>query len=53
MPTTGESVRLARLFSEGKNAVIVAVDHGLYFGPLPGMINLPGVINKYPVRMPS
>jgi DhnA family fructose-bisphosphate aldolase class Ia len=46
MPTTGESVRLARLFSEGKNAVVVAVDHGLYFGPLPGMIDLPSVIDR-------
>jgi DhnA family fructose-bisphosphate aldolase class Ia len=46
MATTGESVRLARLFSEGKNVVVVAVDHGLYFGPLPGMINLPSVIGK-------
>lgn len=46
MPSTGESVRLARLFSEGKNAVIVAVDHGLYFGPLAGMIDLPSVIDK-------
>jgi DhnA family fructose-bisphosphate aldolase class Ia len=46
MPTTGESIRLARLFSGGKNAVIVAVDHGLYFGPLPGMINLPSVIDQ-------
>ena len=39
MPTTGESVRLARLFSEGQNAVVVAIDHGLYMGPLPGLIN--------------
>jgi DhnA family fructose-bisphosphate aldolase class Ia len=46
MPTTGETIRLARLFSEGKNALIVAVDHGLYFGPLPGMINLPSIIQK-------
>jgi DhnA family fructose-bisphosphate aldolase class Ia len=46
MPTTGESVRLARLFSEGKNAVVVAVDHGLYFGPLAGMIDLPSVIDR-------
>ena len=46
MPVTGESVRLSRLFSEGKNAVVVAVDHGLYFGPLPGMIDLPSVIHK-------
>jgi DhnA family fructose-bisphosphate aldolase class Ia len=46
MPTTGEAVRLSRLFSEGKNAVVVAVDHGLYFGPLPGLINLSTVIDK-------
>lgn len=46
MPVTGESVRLSRLFSGGKNAVVVAVDHGLYFGPLPGMIDLPSVIQK-------
>lgn len=44
MPTTGEKVRLSRLFSGGQNAVVVAVDHGLYFGPLPGMINLPEVV---------
>ncbi len=46
MPETGEKIRLARLFSEGKNAVIVAVDHGLYFGPLPGMTDLPAVIDQ-------
>ena len=46
MPVTGESIRLARLFSEGKNAVVVAVDHGLYFGPLPGMIDLPSVMDR-------
>ena len=46
MPVTGETIRLSRLFSEGKNAVVVAVDHGLYFGPLPGMIKLPEVINR-------
>jgi DhnA family fructose-bisphosphate aldolase class Ia len=46
MPVTGESIRFSRLFSEGKNAVIVAVDHGLYFGPLAGMIDLPSVIDK-------
>lgn len=46
MSTTGEGVRMARLFSEGKNAVVVAVDHGLYFGPLAGMIDLPAVIDR-------
>ncbi len=46
MPVSGESIRLARLFSEGRNAVVVAVDHGLYFGPLAGMIDLPSVIDR-------
>lgn len=46
MPVTGESIRFSRLFSEGKNAVIIAVDHGLYFGPLPGMTDLSSVIDK-------
>jgi DhnA family fructose-bisphosphate aldolase class Ia len=44
MPTTGEKIRFNRLFSGGQNAVVVAVDHGLYFGPLPGMISLPQVV---------
>jgi len=44
MPTTGETVRLSRLFSEGQNAVIVAIDHGLYFGPLPGLIKISEVV---------
>ena len=39
----GEEIRLSRLFGQG-NAVVVAVDHGLYNGPLPGLIDLPRVI---------
>jgi DhnA family fructose-bisphosphate aldolase class Ia len=46
MNTVGEEIRLGRLFSGSSNAVIVAVDHGLYFGPLPGLIDLPKVIQK-------
>jgi len=46
MATTGESIRLERLFAGSENIVIVAVDHGLYFGPLPGMINLPEAIHS-------
>ncbi len=45
MPTTGEQVRLSRMFSGGENAVVVAIDHGLYFGPLPGLIDLSKVVN--------
>ena len=39
----GHWIRLNRLFSAGR-AVIVAVDHGEFFGPTPGIIDLPVVI---------
>ena len=38
--STGEAIRLRRLFDEGRNAVVVAIDHGLYNGPRPGFENL-------------
>src|SRR4030067_3757570 len=41
----GEEIRLSRLFGQG-NAVVVAFDHGLYNGPLPGLIDLPSVIHS-------
>jgi class I fructose-bisphosphate aldolase len=44
MASSGESIRLARLFPGSDNAVIVAIDHGLYFGPLPGLIDLASAI---------
>jgi len=43
---TGRDIRLDRFFSNGDNAVVVAVDHGMFDGPLPGMINLPEVVRK-------
>jgi DhnA family fructose-bisphosphate aldolase class Ia len=43
---TGKDIRLNRLFSKGENAVVVAIDHGEFDGPLPGMINMPEVIKK-------
>jgi len=36
----GISLRLERLFSRGENAVIVAMDHGEFDGPIPGMEDL-------------
>jgi DhnA family fructose-bisphosphate aldolase class Ia len=36
---TGKNIRLSRLFSQGENAVIVAMDHGQTFGPMPGLID--------------
>jgi DhnA family fructose-bisphosphate aldolase class Ia len=40
----GQWIRLNRLFSGSKRAVIVAVDHGEFFGPTPGIIDLPEAI---------
>ena len=34
---SGKKIRLSRLFPEGKPAVIVAIDHGQTFGPIPGI----------------
>jgi class I fructose-bisphosphate aldolase len=42
----GHYIRLNRLFTGGKNAVIVAVDHGEFFGPTPGIIDLPEAVGK-------
>ncbi len=42
---TGEQIRIKRLFSSG-NVVIVAVDHGLYNGPLPGLSDIPRVVQS-------
>ncbi len=42
--TTGEEIRLGRLFDGGRNVVIVAADHGLYNGPLPGLNDLPTTV---------
>ncbi len=37
----GKQLKIEKLFSKGENAVIVAFDHGLFDGPIPGMIDLP------------
>jgi len=44
----GKDIRLARLFSRGENAVVVAADHGEFDGPLPGLIDLPQVVRAIP-----
>jgi len=44
--SSGEEVRLARLFDGSENAVIAAVDHGLYNGPLPGFNDLPATLGR-------
>jgi DhnA family fructose-bisphosphate aldolase class Ia len=44
--STGENIRRSRLFPDSQNAVVVAIDHGLYFGPLDGLIDLRKAIQK-------
>jgi DhnA family fructose-bisphosphate aldolase class Ia len=44
----GKEIRLNRFFSKGENAVVVAVDHGEFDGPLPGFIDLPETVKKIP-----
>ena len=36
----GKEIKLKKLFSRDKNAVIIAIDHGMFDGPIPGMTNL-------------
>ena len=36
----GKELKIDKLFSRGKNAVIIAIDHGMFDGPIPGMTNL-------------
>ncbi len=43
---SGKEIRLAKLFSRGK-AVVVALDHGGYMGPIKGIENLPVDIDLY------
>lgn len=41
----GREIRLQRLVGDGR-AVIIAVDHGLFDGPIPAMENLPATVEK-------
>ncbi len=41
----GRQLRLQRLVGDG-HAVIIAVDHGLFDGPIPAMENLPATVEK-------
>jgi len=41
----GETIRYERFFREGRRAVIVAVDHGMFGGHIPGFEDLPTVLN--------
>ncbi|HSV75090.1 MAG TPA: hypothetical protein VLH79_15130 [Chthonomonadales bacterium] len=39
-------MRLARLFLEGRNAVVIAADRGEVDGPIRGMANLPEAVGR-------
>jgi DhnA family fructose-bisphosphate aldolase class Ia len=43
---TGEAIRSARLFDGGSNAVVAAIDHGLYNGPRPGFEDLASIVGS-------
>jgi class I fructose-bisphosphate aldolase len=36
---TGKAIRLSKLFPNGNNAVVVAIDHGQTFGPMEGLVD--------------
>jgi len=38
---SGKRIRFDKLFAAGRNAVLVAVDHGAEFGPTPGLMDFP------------
>lgn len=45
MPIDGRDIRLRRLLGDGR-AVIIAIDHGLFDGPIPAMENLPATAER-------
>lgn len=42
----GKNLRIEKLFNKSDHAVIIAVDHGMFDGPIPGMVNMKEVIEK-------
>jgi len=45
MGLDGREIRLRQLFGDGR-AVVIAMDHGLFDGPIPGMEDLPATAGK-------
>lgn len=43
---SGKDLRLDKLFNRAENAVIVAMDHGMFDGPISGMIDLRETVKK-------
>ncbi len=44
--SSGEDIRLARLFEGGSNAIVAAIDHGLYNGPRAGFEDLGAIVDR-------
>ena len=42
----GKAKRLSKLFNRDENAVIIAVDHGEFDGPIPGMVKIDETLAK-------
>jgi len=42
----GRNIRIEKLFNQEKNVVIIAVDHGMFDGPIDGMIDLPETVKN-------
>ena len=42
----GKSLRFEKLFSRNQNAVIIAVDHGMFDGPIPGIVDIRKTLTK-------
>lgn len=43
---SGIEIKLGKLFSEGKNAVVIAADHGEFEGPIPGMVDIRETVGR-------
>ncbi|MDI3524454.1 MAG: fructose-bisphosphate aldolase, class [Kosmotoga sp.] len=46
MQMSGKALRLNRIFKDDGKTVIVALDHGQFQGPLPGISNMPETLRK-------
>lgn len=43
---TGKTIRLSKLFKNGRSPVVVAMDHGQTFGPMEGLVNFTAAAEK-------
>ena len=47
MSQIGKAIRLERIINrETKKTIIVPMDHGVTIGPVPGLVNMPDMVNK-------